>query len=240
MPSAFPRSPRLTKGALVQILDGVAGPETRVIDFQFNPESISRKFTSWEPHQPPEQPEGEARSDPQVQPYDPEETIDLELLFDATDDLEEPAQNPIAAEHGVAHRLATLERMLYPVRESGGLRASVGAVLGGSASGAVPRAVVPVVLFSFGEGLIVPVRIMGFSVTESQHAPSLAPTRATVALSLKVLTDLAFAEDGVGAQSGRAAALARAAYRYTRQQRDNLADADQGDGAGNALSRLPF
>ncbi|MEM7676330.1 MAG: hypothetical protein AAF449_10045 [Myxococcota bacterium] len=240
MATVFPRSPRLTKGALIQLTEGVLGPVPTIVPFQYNPDGFTRKLTPWEPPQPPDQPEGEAQSDPQVQPYDPEETIDLSLFFDATDDLEEPDRNPIAVAKGVAHRLAALERMLYPVQDDGGLLGSAVSLLGGRASGAVPRQVVPVVLLSFGPGLIVPVRIVSYSVEETLWSPTLAPTRATVTLSLKVLTDRSFPEEGEGAQTGIAAEIARAAYRFTRTQRDLLAATQAGDGLANVLSLLPF
>jgi hypothetical protein len=240
MPSAYSRSPRLTKGSLIQLSEGVVGPVPTILPFQYNPASITRKLTPYEPPEPPEAPEGEVQSDPQVQPYDPEETIDLTLLFDATDDLEEPDSHPVAVASGVGHKLAALERMLYPVEDDGGLLGSVTSLLGGEVSGAVPRSVVPIVLLSLGPHLILPIRFVTYSVEQTQWSPTLAPERATVALSLKVLTDRSFPEQGEGAQTGVAAEIARAAYRFTRTQRDLLAASQVGDGLGSVLSILPF
>jgi hypothetical protein len=240
MPSAFPRSPKLIKGGLIQLSEGLIGPVPNIVSFQYNPEALTRKLEPWSPPEPSDEPEGEAQTDPQLQPYDPEETIELKLLFDVSDDWEEPADHPIAAEAGVAHRLAALERMLYPVEDDGGLLGDVVALVGGEAPGAVPRAIVPVTLLSFGPGLILPVRITSYSVEEQAWSPSLYPIRATVSLAVKVLTDRAFPEEGEGAHSGIAAEIARGAYRYTRVQRDLLAAAQMGEGLGNVLSLLPF
>lgn len=240
MPSAFPRSPKLIKGALIQLTEGLIGPVPNLVAFQYNPESVTRKLEPWAPPQSTEEPEGEAQTDPQIQPYDPEETLDLTLLFDATDDWEEPAEHPVTAVSGVASRLAALERMLYPIEEDGGLLGDVISLISGEASGAVPRSIVPVVLLSFGPGLILPVRITSYSVEEQAWSPTLYPIRASVSLSVKVLTDRAFPEEGEGAQTGIAAEIARGAYRYTRVQRDLLAAAHTGSGLGNILSMLPF
>ncbi|MCP5060077.1 MAG: hypothetical protein GY937_25525 [bacterium] len=240
MASAFPRSPKLTKGALIQLTEGLIGPVPNVVAFQYNPESVTRKLEPWAPPESSEEPEGEAQSDPQIQPYDPQETLDLTLLFDATDDWEEPDEHPIAAVSGVAHRLAALERMLYPVEEDGGLLGDVVSLISGDASGAVPRSIVPVVLLSFSPGLVMPIRITGYSVEEQAWSPTLYPIRASVSLGVKVLTDRAFPEEGEGAQTGIAAEIARSAYRYTRVQRDLLAAAHMGSGLGNVLSLLPF
>ena len=51
----------------------------------------------------------------------------------------------------------------------------------------VPRGTVPTVLFVWGPGRIVPVRITSFSIDENLFSPSLYPMRATVSIKLKVL-----------------------------------------------------
>ena len=240
MSNGFPRSPKLTKGALIQLTEGLIGPIPNILPFQYNPESVTRKLEPWVPPESSDEPAGEAQSDPQIQPYDPEETLEMTLLFDATDDWERPDEHPIAAVSGVAHRIAALERMLYPVEEDGGLLGDVVSLLSGEASGAVPRSIVPVVLLSFGPGLILPVRITSYAVEEQAWSPTLYPIRASVSLSVKVLTDRSFPQEGEGAQTGVAADIARGAYRYTRVQRDLLAAAHAGSSLGNVLSLLPF
>lgn len=238
MSSAFPKSPILVKGAFIQLTEGVAGPVPAFVPFQYNPDTLTRKIEPWQPPAPPATPEGGGSTDAQAQPYDPNETIDLALLFDATDLLEEPDSHPIAVATGIADRLCALERMLYPVEDGGGLLADAAALLGGEASGAVPRSVVPVVLFSFGPGLIVPIRITAYSVEEQAWSTTLYPLRAKVTVSLKVLTDREFPEEGANAQTGIAAEIARSAYRFTRTQRDLLAVANLGDGAATLLNSL--
>ena len=45
MPSEFPGSPRLIKGALVVYEDHTAGSESKVIPFQYNPEQVGRSVS---------------------------------------------------------------------------------------------------------------------------------------------------------------------------------------------------
>ena len=46
MPSEFPRSPKLLKGALVVFSSQKPGPPPMVIAFQYNPEQLSRSLTN--------------------------------------------------------------------------------------------------------------------------------------------------------------------------------------------------
>ena len=42
-------SPRLVRGALVQLVEDVVGVVPNVIPFQYNPETLTRKMTPWNP-----------------------------------------------------------------------------------------------------------------------------------------------------------------------------------------------
>lgn len=240
MPNGYSRSPLLAKGAFIQLTESIAGPIPNVIVFQYNPETLSRKLEPWQPPETSSTPgDTQGQADPQAQPFDPKETIDLVLEFDATDAMEHPEQNPVEAVTGIADRIAAMERLLYPVEENGGLLGDVAALLGG-ASATVSRTTVPVVLFSFGPNLIVPIRITTYQVEEQAFSPTLYPIRAKCTVSLKVLTDKDFPSTGDNAQTSLAAEIARTAYRFTRAQRDALALANIGNAASSILGLLPL
>jgi hypothetical protein len=228
----YSRTPRLTKGALIRLSEGIAGPLPQAIVFQYNPATLSRKLTPWQPPAEDAAAQQGGQTDPQAQPYNPEEVIDVAIEFDATDQLE--TADPRAVAVGVADRLAALEILLYPDTDSGGLMTDLVASLGGAASGAVPRSTVPVVLFAWGTGLVVPVRLTSYAVEEQAFSNRLYPVRAKVTVSMQVLTDLAFPDTGVNAQTGLSAEIARAAYRYTMAQRKALGAA----GVGHAIEPL--
>ena len=89
---------------------------------------------------------------------------------------------------------------------------------GGSLIDVVPRTTVPIVLFYWGPGLIVPVRIESFSVEEQAYSPTLFPLRAKVTLGMKVLDAAAFGND-----KRAVVKIVKACYLYTRAQKETLA-----------------
>src|SRR5262249_46812479 len=112
-------SPKLLKGALIQFSAPLLVPIPNLIAFQYNPESLTRSLTPWAP------PSKEDREHPDEkllnqmkQPYDPQETFSLQLELDATDDLESPDSHPVAVVSGVASRIAAIEMLLYPPKQS--------------------------------------------------------------------------------------------------------------------------
>ena len=232
MPTGYSKSPLLLKGALIQVKDTLLGPQPTVVSFQYNPETLSRKMEPWQPDQPKDGQGGQTAG--QSQPYDPQETIDLTLVLDASDALEDPDSNAVVAVSGIAGRLAALELLLYPTSDAGGLLADAFSALTGGAD-AVPRSEVPVVLFSWGPGRIVPVRVTSFAIEEQAFSPTLYPIRAQVSLGLKVLTDAAFPEPRTLAEE-----LAVAAYKYTKKQRDLLAEASIMNSLDALTSLLPI
>jgi hypothetical protein len=217
VPTGYSKSPLLLKGAFLQVKDSLLGPVPQLIEFQYNPETLGRKMQPWQPEQADDGQGGQTAG--QAQPFDPQESIDLTLILDASDALEDPDNHPVEATAGVAGRLSALELLLYPTSEEGDLLGDVASSLTGE-SEVVPRGEVPVVLFSWGPGRIVPVRLTSFSVDEKAFSPTLYPIRAEVSVALKVLTDAAFPEPRTPAEE-----LAVAAYEYTRKQRDLLAGA---------------
>ena len=91
------------------------------------------------------------------------------------------------------------------------------------------------VLFVWGPGRILPVRVTSFSVEESLFAPSLHPTQATVSLGLEVLTPDAFK-----CQKDITADLAVAAFNFTKLQDDTLAAAHIANNLDAVRGLLPF
>src|SRR5215510_11645709 len=113
MPSEFPRSPKLLKGALVVFASQKPGPPPTVIVFQCNPEQVSRSLAH---RSAPPDPSsvGAAREDSFRVLGPPVETIRLSVVLNATDQLEQPERNPEVAANGLHPALATLELLLYP------------------------------------------------------------------------------------------------------------------------------
>jgi hypothetical protein len=187
------------------------------------------------------------------QPYDPQETFSLGLELDATDLLEEPGKHPVASLTGVADRLAAIEMLMYPPGDSllgMGLSAMASASIsvgGFSASASIgltlekiTRKDAPVVLFFWGIGRIVPVRITSLSIEEQQFLPSLYPLRAKATLGVRVLDldDLTTMSGDLG--SGAAVEIARGCYKFTRAQKEILATANLLNAGEFNFDVLPF
>lgn len=259
MPTSFTRSPKLLKGALIEFSERFIGPIPNVIVFQYNPEKMTRTLEVWNPS-------GTSGSDSSgsneasitAQPFDPPESFTLELELDAADALETPESHPVAVISGVADRIAAMEMLLYPQADSllGGLLGSVtgslsvgasvaGGNIGGAVSGAldggsgaqpVPRGTVPVVLFVWGPGRIVPVRLTSFSVEEQAYSPTLYPIRAKVNVGLKILTP----KDFPACHRKFTEDLAITAFKFTRKQKEVLAAANMANSVESILGMLPF
>jgi Contractile injection system tube protein len=204
-------SPKLIKGGLV-ILPPGGGAARQTIALQYNPDTLTRSYQV--------QGSGGDGSGERATPFRLKgpamETIKLDAEIDATDGLEHPDQNPNAVAHGVAHQLAALEALVNPsVAELQALDALAAA---GTLEIVPPEA--PLVLFVWGRGRVVPVRVQEFSITEESFDAALNPIRAKVSLGLKVLTtdDVGFqhkagalflnhlrSREALAAQSGSAA-----------------------------------
>ena len=117
MPTGYPRSPKLLKGALIELSEPFLGPVPNIIVFQYNPETLSRTLNPWKPSSG-EGTGADSGAANTAQPFDPGETITLTLELDATDALEEPESHPVAVVSGVADRIAALEMLLYPTGDS--------------------------------------------------------------------------------------------------------------------------
>jgi hypothetical protein len=186
--SDFPGSPKLLKGGIV-LIDPDSGVVQRVIVMQYNPETLTRTLQVQSIAA-----ESQNRSEALRLKGPPIETFKLDAEIDATDQLEQPDQNPIAVQYGILPQLTALESIIYPPSST---------LLGNNAlahSGTLEIAPMeaPLSLFVWSKNRVVPVRITDFSITEEAFDPSLNPIRAKVSLGLRVLSvdDLGFDDKG--------------------------------------------
>jgi hypothetical protein len=222
----------LLKGALVQLYEDVVGVALpNIVLFQYNPTKVSHTITPWNPQEVDQTQRGAQA--PMVQPFDPKETFQLELELDATDDLE--AAHPIAISAGVGDRLAAFKKLTYPSQGLFGDLVRNATALAGGGTCKVERPTVPIVLFVWGPGRILPVRVTSFSVEETLHSPTLHPLHATISLGLEVLTP-----DTFGCRMTLSQKIASATYSYTRIVDDILAIANFKHNIQRASGLPPF
>lgn len=236
---------KFIKGALVQFMETVLIPLPNVIVFQFNPESIVHTWT------PPQAAGGSAGGtgttgngtggNPLAVSGLPGESFSFTIQLDANDEIAVggPVGGAIAKVSGIYSRTAALEMLLFPVPQSGGdLLGSVSSALGGSDSSsadAVTPQQVPTVLFIWGPGRILPVRVTGLTITEKLYDGLLNPTFAEAQLTLKVLT-----EEELKVVNGPLADIARGASKYMTYARQALAVANLGNAAESIIGMLPI
>lgn len=173
--SDFPRSPRTLKGAIVAFDE--YNPLASVIVFQYNPEKMTRTVTAKTTGG-----ESKARSEALRLSGAPEETIELDVQIDATDQLE--MADPSAVAMGIFPQLSALEMILYP--KSSLVLANAARLKLGTLQIVPPEA--PFTLFVWGQKRILPVRLTEFTITEDEFDTKLNPIRAEVKLSLRVLS----------------------------------------------------
>jgi hypothetical protein len=189
MSTGFPGSPRLVRGGIATMDPDTATVQT-VIALQYNPDSLSRTL------QIQAMPGGQdgVRVDALRLRGPAVETIKLDAELDATDQLEFPAQNPLAAKYGLHPQLAQLEMLINPSVET--LQRDDALANAGTLE-IIPLEQ-PLTLFVWSSTRVVPVRLTDFSVTEEAFDPNLNPIRAKVSLGMRVLNvdDLGFAHPG--------------------------------------------
>ena len=183
MASEFPGRPLLLKGALVVFETPIPVP-SNIIIFQYNPESMTRRFT-----QPGADLSGESRDvwlnagDTKNVLQTPIETYSLAVELDAADQLEEG--DVVTRLVGLHPALAALELLLYPnstVTVTDKQLREVGSVM------IVPPHL-PLVLFVWGAMRVVPVQVTSVSITETAFDQILNPIQAKVDLEMRSLTD---------------------------------------------------
>lgn len=177
MPSEFPRSPRLLKGALV-VFETAAPVPTNLIVFQYNPDAMTRGFQALGSQ------DSQLGAGDTLSSLPPVETFQLFAELDAADQLEQPGQNPMAVAVGLHPTLAALELLLYP----GSTLLILNKVLSLAGSAVVSPARAPLVLLVWGPARVVPVRVASLSIEEQAFDQLLNPIRARVTLGLHALT----------------------------------------------------
>jgi len=170
--TTFPGSPRLQKGAIIGL--DPFNPLASVVVFQYNPETLSRTLNV-------QATGGKNKGEALRLSGPPEETISLDLVLDAADQLE-LAKAP-ATSMGIYPALAALEMLLYPKSSlviANEILSAVGVI-----EIIPPEA--PLTLFVWGAKRVLPVRITQFTITEESFDPNLNPIHAKVKLTLRVL-----------------------------------------------------
>jgi hypothetical protein len=238
------------RGAIVEFMPTMLIPLPNVIIFQYNPETMTHTWTQPEPA-PASGTGGAERSNPLAVRGVPGESFSFTLAMDASDMIADgsPVAVGLATASGIYSRLAALEMLLYPVGSDGGggLVGSVSASVsvgaggvsiggsdGGQASRSVPQSQVPTVLFVWGPGRIVPVRVTTLTITERLYDTLLNPTYAEAQITLKVLTP-----EELQAVTGPLATVARASYTYSQGLRQVLAVANLANAAESIIGMLP-
>ena len=185
--TTFPGSPRILKGGIV-LIDAETAAVQRIIILQYNPDSLSRTLQAKAVGADGDRSAALRLMGPPV------ETIKLEAVIDATDQLEFPDQHPNAAQVGIHPQLAALETILYPTSR----QLLEGDRLAQSGTLEIAPIEAPLTLFVWSKNRVLPVRLTDFSVTEEAFDPALNPIRAKVSLGLRVLSvdDLGFAHKG--------------------------------------------
>jgi hypothetical protein len=174
---------------------------------------------------------------------DPQETFSFTLAMDANDMIADgdAVETNLAKVSGIYTRLASLEMLLFPTAPpGGGLVGSVTAALGilGAQAGPtrqVPEAQLPTVLFVWGPGRIVPVRVAALSITEKLYDSDLLnPTHAEAQIALRTLTaqELPFVDGPLGK-------VATMASSYSQKLRQALALANLANAAESIIGMLP-
>jgi hypothetical protein len=234
------------KGALIEFMQTFLVPLPNVIVFQFNPETMTHTWTQPAPDTQARQGE---QSNPLAVKGVPGESFSFNLVMDSDDVIARGSAvvAGLASASGLYTRLAALEMLQYPVpAPTGGLLGTVSASIGssglslGSGGGAevsttVPKAQLPTVLFVWGLGRIVPVRVRSLTITEKLYDALLNPTHAEAQIGLEVLTP-----DELNAVTGPLADIAKVAYGYSQGLRQVLAAANLANAADSILGMLPF
>lgn len=230
------------RGALVEFMPTPLIPIPNIIVFQFNPESMSHAWT--QPEAPTAGP-NQTTTNPLAVKGNPGESFSFTLSLDASDSVADGgASGALASVSGVYSRLAALEMLLFPssATEGGllgtvtaGIGAAFGAGGGGGVKRSVPASTINTVLFVWGPGRIVPVRVTALTVTERLYDTLLNPIKAEVQITLRVLTD-----EELKHSTDTLADLAKAANTYSHGLRQVLAVANLVNSAESILGMLPI
>jgi len=228
------------RGALVEFMPTMLIPIPNVIVFQYNPETMTH---TWTQPQAAQASSGTVPGNPLAVTGMPGEAFGFTLAMDAQDDIaDSTVGSGLASVSGIYSRLAALEMLIHPASataSNGLLGAATAALsaLGGAPPNPprnVPADALPVVLFVWGAGRIVPVRVTSLTITEQLYDTILNPIHAEAQLGLQVLTP-----KDLNATSDTLTSLAKIAYQYTLSLRQALAIANLVNTAGSIVGMLP-
>lgn len=167
-----PGTPKVAQAALVVFQRPI--PIPTIINIQYNPDKITRELKA-------NAAEGAAQSDAFRLAGAPTETIKMDCIFDATDGLER--DDWVTKEVGVYADLASLEMLLAPTS----VDVIRNEILMSAGTIEILPAEAPFTVLVWGRRVL-PVRISGFTVAEEAFDARLNPIRASVSLSMTVLT----------------------------------------------------
>jgi hypothetical protein len=170
-----PQGPRLFKGAIVAV--DLATNQRNAIVFQYNPETLSRSLQ-------PQMVGGEQGQHSPLVRFTgaPVEILNLEVMIDATDQLESGEQ--MALNLGIHPQLTALEMLLYPYSQ----QVIQNSQLLEQGSIEIGPYTAPLTLFIWGGNRVLPVLLTGFSSREEMFDTHLNPIRATVTLNMRALS----------------------------------------------------
>jgi len=172
------------------LMDPDTSAVLRIIVLQYNPDTLTRTLQVQGVGAQGDRSEALRLKGPAV------ETIKVDAEIDATDQLEQPDQNPNTIQFGILPQLAALETIVYPSVAQ--LQSNQSLAQAGTLE-IIPMET-PLVLFVWTHNRVLPVRITDFSITEEAFDPALNPIRAKVSLGLRVLSidDLPSDHKGTG------------------------------------------
>jgi hypothetical protein len=215
------------KGAFVQFIPTFLIPRPNVVVFQYNPEAITH---TWTPAAPETTPSVNSRPNPLAVNSLPGESFSFTLMMDSSDTIADGSAvtADIAKATGLYSRLAALEMLLYPSGSfsaiqllgtvSSALKSTTG--LGSTKSTNVPQYMMPTVLFVWGPGRILPVRLTSLTVTEKLYdALLLNPTQVEAQVGIQVLTP----DEVATLKPSSLKTIATVAYDYSQALREALA-----------------
>lgn len=178
--TTFADIPRAIRAGIV-VVDPVTGVTRRVIVMQFNPDSLERAIQ-------PQAAGGTADASGSGTDGDRNEALRLkgpaEEQWKFTAEIDSTDQLDVAAPDGIHPQLAALEMLVQPT--TGQLREQIEAARRGAIE--VAPIETPLTLFTWGSKRIMPVRITEFSVNEQAFDVNLNPMRASLSISMKILT----------------------------------------------------
>lgn len=241
---------KFIKGALVEFMPTFLIPLPNVIIFQYNPETMTH---TWKQSESVKAENAEHEINPLAVKGLPGESFSFTLLMDAKDMIADgsPVAKGIAEVSGISSRLAALEMLQFPTKaaegtqlvgsvsasiSSQGVSASVSANTSASTTKReIPVMQVPTVLFVWGPGRILPVRVTTLTINEKLYDAFLNPIQAEASLTLTVLTpeELKFV-------TGPLYKVAQGAYTYSQGLRQALAVANLANSVESIIGMLPI